>query len=135
MKRVLTYGVFDLFHFGHLRFFQNAKKHGDYLIVAVQRTNDILRYKPDCKILYNTEERVEMLQSLRVVDEVVEYSDVFESIQTIDFEVFAKGPDQIHEGIMKSVDYCRKNGKEVVEIQRTDGISSTYIKNLVDDLS
>lgn len=49
MKKILTVGVYDYFHLGHLRLFKNAKKLGDYLIVAVQDGDYILRYKPDAK--------------------------------------------------------------------------------------
>lgn len=48
----------------------------DYLIVAVQDGEYILKYKPDAKIMYSTEERVEMIEALRVVDEVVVYDSV-----------------------------------------------------------
>lgn len=134
MKRVVTVGVFDLFHFGHLKLFQNAKKTGDYLIVAVQNTESVLKYKPRNKILYSTKERKEMIEALKIVDEVVIYSDVDSFIQTIDFDVFAKGPDQIHEGFRKAVEYCEKHQKKVVILPRTQGISSTYIKNFIADM-
>ena len=55
MKKVLTFGVFDYFHLGHLRLFENAKKLGDYLIVAVQDGEFILKYKPTAKIFYTTD--------------------------------------------------------------------------------
>ena len=73
MSKILTFGVFDLFHLGHLRLFKQCKEHGDYLIVAVQDGEYILKFKPDAKVLYSTDERVEMLQALRIVDEVVVY--------------------------------------------------------------
>ena len=76
MKKVITVGVFDYFHLGHLRLFENAKKYGDYLIVAVQDGDSILKTKPDAKVLYTTEQRIEMVKALRVVDEVVIYKDV-----------------------------------------------------------
>lgn len=46
MKKVITFGVYDYFHLGHLRLFENAKALGDYLVVAVQDEDYILKYKP-----------------------------------------------------------------------------------------
>ena len=76
MTRILTFGVYDYFHLGHLRLFKQCKNFADYLIVAVQDGEYILKYKPDAKIMYSTEERVEMIEALRVVDEVVVYDSV-----------------------------------------------------------
>ena len=76
MIKVLTVGVYDYFHLGHLRLFENAKELGDYLIVAVQDEDFILKTKPNAKILYTTEQRKELVGALRVVDEVVGYTDV-----------------------------------------------------------
>ena len=73
MNRILTFGVFDYFHLGHLRLFEQCKEHADYLIVAVQDGEYICKYKPNAKVLYTTEERVELISALRIVDEVVIY--------------------------------------------------------------
>ena len=129
MKRVITFGVFDYFHLGHLRLFQNAKNLGDYLIVAVQDGTYIKKYKPDTSILYSTEERAELVRALRVVDEVVIYRDVNEDIKRFDFDVFAIGEDQTHSGFQQAVSYCEKEGKQVVRMKRTEGISSSEIKD------
>ena len=56
MKKVVTFGVYDYFHLGHLRLFKNARELGDYLIVAVQDGNYILKTKPNAKVMYTTEE-------------------------------------------------------------------------------
>lgn len=128
MKKVITFGVFDYFHFGHLRLIENASKYGDYLIVAVQDEAYIKKYKPNTDILYSTEQRIEMLRALRAVDEVVLYSDVSESIKLFDFDVFAVGADQQHSGFQKAIEYCKANGKEVVRLERVQGISSTLIR-------
>lgn len=128
MKKVLTFGVYDYFHLGHLRLFERAKKLGDYLIVAVQDGEFILKYKPDAKVLYTTEQRMEMIAALRMVDEVVTYENVDESIQKIDFDVFAIGGDQNHAGFQRAVAWCEANGKEVIRLERTPGICSSDIK-------
>ena len=67
MKKVLTVGVFDYFHYGHLRLFQRAKALGDYLIVAVQDGDFILRFKSEATVCYTTEQRLEMVGALKVV--------------------------------------------------------------------
>ena len=129
MKKVITFGVFDYFHLGHLRLFQNAKRLADYLIVAVQDGTYIQKYKPNAKVLYTTEERMELVRALKVVDEVVIYRDVNEDIKRLDFDVFAIGEDQTHSGFQQAVSYCEKEGKQVVRMKRTEGISSSEIKD------
>lgn len=128
MKKVITVGVYDYFHLGHLRLFENAKKLGDYLIVAVQDSDYILKYKPTAKIFYTTEQRIELINSLKVVDEVITYEDVDETIMNTEFDVFAVGEDQVHEGFQRAIKWCKDNGKEVVRLPRTPGICSSSIK-------
>jgi len=128
MNKVITVGVFDYFHIGHLRLFENAKKLGDYLIVAVQEGDCILKTKPDANILYSTEQRVDFVKALRVVDEVVLYRDVDTLLPKMDFDIFAVGSDQTHEGFQRAIRWCEENDKKVVRLQRTPGICSSQIK-------
>lgn len=128
MKKVVTFGVFDYFHLGHLKLFENAKRLGDYLIVAVQDGDCILKTKPNANIFYTTEQRIELVSALKAVDEVVIYQDVDKSIRDIDFDVFAIGGDQVHEGFQRAVKWCEDNGKQVVRLKRTPGICSSEIK-------
>lgn len=131
MKKVVTFGVYDYFHLGHLRLFKNARELGDYLIVAVQDGNYILKTKPNAKVMYTTEERKELVGALRVVDEVVDCTDVDVTIKTLDFDVFAIGEDQNHEGFQRAIKWCEDNGKEVVRMKRTPGICSSEIKKML----
>lgn len=132
MKTILTVGVYDMLHIGHILLFKHAKElfPGEEcrLIVAVQEGDCILKYKPDTKMVYTTEERMFMVSAVRWVDEVVTYRDVDVDIQHIEFDVFAKGPDQQHEGFQRSVAWCEANGKQVTIIPRTEGISSTLLR-------
>ena len=128
MTKVLTVGVYDYFHLGHLRLFKQCKEHGDYLIVAVQDEDYILKYKPTANIFYSNDERIELISALRCVDEVVTYTDVDESIKHIDFDIFAVGEDQNHEGFQRAMKWCEENGKKVVKLKRTPGICSSGIK-------
>ncbi len=134
MKKVITVGVFDYFHLGHLRLFENAKKLGDYLIVAVQDNDYILKTKPDANILYTTEQRIDMVKALRVVDEVIVYQDVDKILPKVDFDVFAIGGDQTHAGFQAAVKWCEENGKEIARLPRTQGISSSTVKSRLDTL-
>lgn len=130
MKKIITFGVFDYFHLGHLRLFKQCKKHGDYLIVAVQDGDFILKYKPDAQVMYSTEERVEMIRALRVVDEVVVYQKICpEFLENIDFDVLALGEDHTSERFLVTSDWCINVGKEVVRMKRTPGICSSSIKS------
>ena len=132
MKTILTFGVYDMLHIGHILLFKHAKElypnEECRLIVAVQDSDSILKYKPGTKMVYSTEERLYMVSSIRYVDEVMTYKDVDTDIQTIQFDVFAKGPDQVHQGFQNAMEWSEKNGKEVVVIPRTEGISSSLLR-------
>lgn len=121
-----------MLHIGHILLFKHAKElfpnEECKLIVAVQDGDYILKYKPGTKMIYTTEERMLMVSSIRWVDEVVNYKDVDVDIQNIDFDVFAKGPDQNHAGFQRAIEWCKQNGKEVVVIPRTEGISSSFLR-------
>lgn len=127
-KRVLTVGVYDLIHKGHVELYRRAKGLGDYLIVAAQDSDFILKYKPTAKVLNSTEDRKYMIKSIRYVDEVITYTDVDKIVREIDFDVFVTGPDQIHEGFQRAIQWCEEHGKEHVVLARTDGVSSSELK-------
>lgn len=129
MKKILTFGVFDYFHLGHLRLFQQCKKHGDHLVVAVQNEEYIKKYKPEANILYSTNERVEIISALRVVDTVITYDTVCkEALEKVEFDVLALGEDHIGKRFDEMCEWCHEHNKEVVRLNRTTGISSSKIK-------
>ena len=128
MKKVFTVGVYDLLHLGHINLFKNARALGDELTVAVQTDECILKYKPEARMVNSTEKRLFMVSSIRYVDHVITYEDVDEIVKNVDFDIFAKGPDQIHAGFQRAVEWCKEHGKEVVIIPRTEGISSTMLR-------
>lgn len=113
---------------------KTQKKLGDYLIIAVQDGDCILKTKPNAKVLYSTEQRIDLVKSLRVVDEVIVYKDVDKILPEIEFDVFAIGGDQIHAGFQRAVRWCEENGKEVIRLQRTPGICSSDIKKQLEIL-
>ncbi len=130
MKKILTFGVYDYFHIGHLRLFEQCKKYADYLIVAVQNGDYILKFKPNATVFYSTDERVEILKALRVVDEVVIYNSVCtDELEKIDFDILALGEDHKGPRFDEVINWCRLHDKEIVRLKRTPGICSSNIKN------
>ena len=132
-KKVLTVGVYDLIHVGHVELFRRAKGLGDYLIVAAQEGDYILKYKPDSKVINSTENRKYMIKAIRYVDEVITYTDVDRLVQEVDFDIFVTGPDQCHEGFQRAIQWCEEHGREHIVLGRTDGISSSQIKARISD--
>lgn len=128
MKKVITVGVFDFFHLGHLNILESAKAYGDYLIVAVH--DDKLNIK-EVEFLYSLEERMHFVDSIKFVDEVIPYERVDILLETIDFDTFVYGPDQNHHYFQKAFEWCRNNNKELVMLKRTEGISSTRLREIV----
>lgn len=134
MKKILTFGVFDMLHFGHVALFKKLYDYlydrygGGVVVVAVQNNDSILKYKPNSRIVYSLDEKIFMLEAIRYIDQIVVYKDVDVDIKTIDFDILAVGPDQTHEGFQRAISWCCENGKEVVVMPRTEGISSSQLK-------
>ena len=126
--KVLTFGVFDYFHYGHLKLLERCKQQGDYLIVAVQRSEEIYKTKPNAKVLYTTKQRMEMVNAMKYVDEVVEYTQVAGDISRIDFDVLVIGGDQNHAGFQEAIRWATEHGKKVSYLARTPNICSSDIK-------
>lgn len=124
MKKVITYGTFDLLHQGHLNLLKRAKALGDWLIVGVTTDNfDLERGKMNtCN---NVMERIDAVKSTGIADQVIieEYKgQKIDDIQRYDVDIFAIGSDW--EG---KFDYLREFC-EVVYLPRTEGISSTMLR-------
>ena len=133
MSKILTFGVYDYFHLGHLRLFKQCKEHADYLVVAVQNGEFIKKFKPDANVLYSTEERVEMLKALRIVDRVIVYDTVgVNALEMIEceagFDILALGEDHIGARFDEITNWCKEHGKSIVRLKRTPGIASSSIK-------
>ncbi len=127
MKRVITFGTFDLLHIGHINILKRAKEYGDYLIVGV--SSDQLNFNKKSKHpVYNENDRIAIIEALKVVDEVfVEESldKKVEYIQSLKADVLVMGNDW--EG---KFDFC-KDYCEVVYLPRTENISTTEIKDKI----
>lgn len=127
--KILTFGVFDYFHLGHLRLFKQTKSYADYLIVGVQDDKYVNMFKPDAKLLYTTDERVEILQALRDVNEVFVYDILLpEILERVDFDILALGEDHYGERFDALTTWCSEHNKKVVRLKRLQGISSTYLR-------
>lgn len=71
MKKVLVGGCFDLLHYGHVRFLEEAKKLGDWLVVALESDENVRRMKGEGRPIHTQEQRKTMLEALTCVDEVI----------------------------------------------------------------
>lgn len=129
--KVLTVGVYDLLHIGHVNLFKRARALGDYLIVAVQASDVVKKYKPEANLFYSTEERMYMVKAIKYVDEVIEYTSVDEIVKNVDFDLLVTGPDQNHEGFQTAKQWVLEHGKKIVVLERTEGISSSWLKDQI----
>lgn len=125
MKRILTYGTYDLLHYGHIRLLKRAKELGDYLIVAVS-TDEFNAIKGK-KSYHDYETRKKMVESIRYVDLVIPENTWEQKVQDIidyKIDVVVMGNDWIGSD---KFDYL-KQYCEVIYLDRTEGISTTKIK-------
>jgi glycerol-3-phosphate cytidylyltransferase len=124
VKKVITYGTFDLLHWGHINILKRAKELGDYLIVAIS-TDEFNKLK-DKKSYHSYENRKLILESIRYVDEVIPeniWEQKIEDVIKNEVDIFVMGDDW--EGKFDFLkDYC-----EVRYLARTEGISTTKIKD------
>ena len=125
MKRILTYGTFDLLHYGHIRLLKRAKELGDYLIVAL--STDEFNSIKNKKAYHNYETRKKMLEAIRYVDLVIpEYSwdQKEDDIKKYYVDTVVMGSDwKDNEKFEALKELC-----EVIYLERTEGISTTKIK-------
>ncbi|WMM24320.1 glycerol-3-phosphate cytidylyltransferase [Tissierella sp. MB52-C2] len=123
MKKIITYGTFDLLHYGHINLLKRAKELGDYLMVAIS-TNEFNEIKGK-KCYFSYEERKKLVESIRYVDLVIPENSWDQKVDDIvEFKVdtFVIGDDW--EGKFDFLkDHC-----EVIYLSRTPEISTTKIK-------
>lgn len=123
MKKVITYGTYDLLHVGHINLLRRAKALGDYLIVAL--SSDEFNAIKEKRAYHSYEDRKTILEAIKYVDEVIpEYTwdQKIKDVQDNNVDLFVMGNDW--EGKFDFLkDYC-----EVVYLPRTEGISTTKIK-------
>lgn len=125
MKRIITYGTFDLLHYGHINLLRRAKAYGDYLIVAL--STDEFNQKAKQKTSFFTyEQRKTLVESVRYVDLVIpetsweqKLSDMYE----YHIDIFVMGDDW-----KGKFDYLKETGADVLYLPRTPYVSTSQIK-------
>ena len=129
MKRVITYGTFDLLHYGHINLLRRAKQYGDYLIVALS-TDEFNWNQKHKKSYFSYEQRKQLLEAIRYVDLVIpeeNWAQKESDVKEYHIDTFVMGDDWAGKfDFLKP--YC-----EVVYLPRTPEISTTQIKNELHD--
>ena len=129
MKKVITYGTFDLLHYGHINLLRRAKSLGDYLIVGLS-TDEFNNKDKNKECYFDYENRKSLLDAVRYVDLVIpeeNWEQKISDIQKYNVDVFVIGDDW-----KGKFDYLKDSGVEVVYLPRTKEISTSKIK---DDLN
>lgn len=125
MKKVITYGTFDLLHYGHINLLRRAKELGDYLIVALS-TDEFNWDEKGKKSFFTYNQRKKLLEAIRYVDLVIpenSWDQKISDVKEFKVDTFVIGDDWTGKfDFLK--DYC-----EVVYLPRTPEISTTQIKN------
>lgn len=125
MKKVITYGTFDLLHYGHINLLRRAKELGDYLIVALS-TDEFNWDEKGKKSFFTYDQRKKLLEAIRYVDLVIpenSWDQKISDVKEFKVDTFVIGDDWTGKfDFLK--DYC-----EVVYLPRTPEISTTQIKN------
>ena len=125
MKRVITYGTFDLIHYGHINLLKRAKALGDYLIVAL--STDEFNALKGKKSFFTYEQRKTLLEAIRYVDLVIPENNWEQKVNDVheyNIDVFVIGDDW-----KGKFDFLKDEGVEVVYLSRTPEISTTQIKS------
>lgn len=130
MKRVITYGTFDVLHYGHINLLRRAKALGDYLIVAL--SSDEFNNIKHKKSYYIYEQRKSILEACRYVDLVIpefNWDQKITDVQKYEIDIFVMGDDWKGKfDFLK--DYC-----EVIYLPRTPDVSSTKTKTFLKEQS
>ena len=125
MKKVITYGTFDLLHYGHINLLRRAKELGDYLIVAVS-TDEFNWNEKQKKCYFSYEKRKQLLEAIKYVDEVIpeeNWEQKRTDVHKYNADIFVIGDDW-----KGKFDFLKEEGVEVVYLERTPDISTTQIK-------
>lgn len=137
-KTAITFGVFDLLHFGHFELFRRIRElvgESGKVYVMLQIDEMIAKYKPGCKSVYDFTTRQKMIETLRTVDKAIPYDVVgVEAVKDIGFDILVVGPEHTNERFQRLFKWCAENGKQVVTLSRTEGISTSVLKAIIKDL-
>lgn len=130
MKKVITYGTFDYFHYGHYSLLERAKALGDYLIVGV--SSDAMAEAKGKATILSQERRMEIISNLRFVDEVILENNMEQKVSDVknnDVDIFVLGSDyEIIFPQMPEFKKLKAEGCEIVFLERTPDISTSSLK-------
>lgn len=125
MKRVITYGTFDLLHYGHVNLLRRAKEQGDYLIVAIS-TDEFNWNQKQKKCYFSYEIRKQLVEAIRYVDLVIpeeSWEQKMSDVKEYHIDTFVMGDDWTGK-----FDFLKDEGVDVVYLPRTPEVSTTQIK-------
>ncbi|WP_413538302.1 glycerol-3-phosphate cytidylyltransferase [Enterococcus malodoratus] len=126
MKRIITYGTFDLLHYGHINLLRRAKEQGDYLIVALS-ADEFNWNEKHKKTYFSFEKRKQLLEAIRYVDLVIPENNWEQ--KTTDVEEYHVDKLVMGDDWAGKFDFVEeKTGAEVIYLPRTPEISTTQIK-------
>lgn len=125
MKRVITYGTYDLLHYGHINLLRRAKALGDYLIVALS-SDEFNRNEKHKETYFTYEQRKQLLESIRYVDLVIPEENWKQ--KRVDVHEYHINTFVIGDDWKGKFDFLKEEGVEVVYLPRTPEISSSRMK-------
>lgn len=119
MKKVIAHGTFDIIHYGHVNYLEKAKTYGDYLIVFVTSDKECTRqHKTN---YFNENIRLKMIKSLKCVDEVIlRDTNLINALKSTDYDILVTTDSLFKDN--------KEIAKQVILLDRTQGISTTLIK-------
>jgi cytidyltransferase-like protein len=144
-KKIVGYtqGVYDMFHIGHLNYFENVKQKCDYLIVGINSDQATYNYKNKYPVIPE-DERVRIVEAIKYVDEVVLVDDVvrvddsgkIQAYEKYHFDMLFMGGDHKDDPRWQAVDdYLRQRGLKVSYMTPTKHISSTKLRKVIHEIS
>lgn len=130
-KIIMTSGVFDLLHMGHINIFLKAKKYGDYLIVAVS-TDELVKSYKKIKPVVCFQDRINLIRQLKCVDKVIKQTKLVDIRQFKKYQadLFALGDDWKNNFSNDGINWLRKH-KKIIWIPYTQRLSTTKIKRQI----
>lgn len=135
--KAITFGVFDLLHFGHFELFRRIRElvgpTGE-VIVMLQKDEWVTKFK-DVRLVYDFETRKKMIEALKSVTRVIPYESVgVDAVKDVGFNLLVRGPEHCSERFLSLSKWCEEAGKKWTILPRTEGISTTKLKEIIKGL-
>lgn len=132
--KAITFGVFDLLHYGHFELFRRIRElvgPSGEVIVMLQKDEWVTKFK-DVKLVYDFETRKKMIEALKSVTRVIPYETVgIDAVKDVDFNLLVRGPEHCSERFQTLSKWCEDTGRMWTVLSRTEGISTTDLKRLI----